>query len=123
MSAMGEYIKLTTAPVRVTYIAQTYQPEYLALDVSAYDSLELLCVLSETQSSPVVIQIWGAMAPEGDATWTKLGQFPNFTGSNQSWQLQLGAPSTALLRWIRWGIQVGSSNTITFFICGRGTKR
>lgn len=111
---------LVTTPVRIT--ATGAQELRLALDVSAYDVLDLeLRVLRLEGTSPsVTVEIQTGMQRESSEGWVTLGTaFPAVATAPKSEVRNL----TNLLRYIRWNVTVLSgsgSPAATFMIDGVG---
>ncbi len=121
---MSAYFKLTEVPVTLTFVSPVFQPDYQALDVGGFDVIDLECTVSQVSAPPFVMQIWTANPFEStptDAGWTLAGAFANFTTPGQTQALSLSSPSSPFLKFIRWKA-TGSSNTVTFFICGNARR-
>jgi len=112
---MASVVYLTTEPVRVT--AATVQSLRLALDVSAFDELDLILTVYEGTS--VVCKIVTAMQNEDDVQgWL------NANGASPFGSVSAGASGKAnfqnFLKYVRW--EVTSSGNATFMISGIGRR-
>jgi hypothetical protein len=120
---MATPFALTHHPARVT--ATGFQPLYLALDVSAFDALDVeLGVLSLEGTSPTVtVQLWSSLQKATDSGWMLLHDFGNKSGVFNAYYRARVQRSAGLLRYLRWKVTTlggSGSPAATFFIRGVG---
>ena len=114
---MARPITLTHQPIRVT--ATGFQPLYLAMDVSAFDILdiELGIVGLEGTSPSVTVNVYTGMQNQVDDCWLPLSTFASQstpdTYLKQSFQ-------GGFLKYVRWNVTALAGTAATFYIRGMG---
>ena len=129
---MGNFITLTPHPITISLASKgdAYQPLWTAVNVSAYDILDLeLGVLFLNAKLEAIVSIDTSMQNQSDrhGDWTTAGEFPQrITGilnevPKPQWQklnIACGSSSHGFLKFIRWRVNLSDSGTMTFFIRG-----
>lgn len=112
---MADVFALTHQPIRVTAVG--FQPIYLAMDVGAYDFLDVAFgVLALEGASPsVTVELWTGMQVQSDNGYVQLLQFVTTTTPN-IWQWP--SIQTGLLRYLRWNVTALAGTAATFTIRG-----
>jgi hypothetical protein len=114
---MADMFTLTPQPVRVATVG--FQPIFLALDMGAYDFMDVqLGILNLEGTSPTVtVELWTAMQNQVDDGYVQCFAWANQNTSN-TWIK--GTVSTGLLRYLRWKVTTlgGTSPAATFSIRG-----
>ena len=116
---MATPFTMTQQPVRVT--ATGYQPMYLALDVGAFDALdvELGIIGLEGTSPTVTVELWTGMQAQTDDGYVQLYAWANQTAGNTYLRQSI---TSGLLRYLRWKVTTlgGTAPAATFSIRGMG---
>jgi hypothetical protein len=115
---MADMFTLTPQPVRVTAVG--FQPIYLALDIGAYDFMDVqLGILGLEGTSPTAtVELWTAMQNQTDDGWVQAFAWTNQSTTN-TWIK--GTVSSGLLRYLRWKLTTlggSGSPAVTFSIRG-----
>jgi len=119
---MARPFTLTHQPIRVTSTPPppTLQPIYLALDVSAFDILdiELGIIGLEGTGTGVTVNVWTGMQNQVDDGWLALSTFSTMTAADtfakQTFQ-------GGFLKYLRWRVDsLGGYTATTFYIRGMG---
>ncbi len=128
---MGQLFTLTTQPIRVS--ADGFQPLDLALDISAFDILDVhlgIIAIEGTSSPTVTVELWTAATIAEDLSATTSRGFTlvhSFGAKSAIGWFKVNLPAAAsvadagLMRFLRWKAALtGTTPAATFFLRGIG---
>jgi hypothetical protein len=130
---MADLVTLTQQPIRLSQAngAAQRQAIYLAVDVGAYDVLDLECIVValEGTSPTIKVNVVTGMQIQTEDGWVVAGSFNAggaITTSNSPYLLTLGNNSSAgagLLRYVRWDVTAFSATGTFATLWIRGMAR
>jgi hypothetical protein len=118
---MSDIVMLTAQPIRLTGTAT--QELYLAVDVSAYDLLDLqaVCTVEGTASSGAIKLISGMQFQTNDGWFEPSSNFAAINGTGV--KTVTASVTGGFMRYVRWQLtSLGGASAITFFIKGLGRR-
>ncbi len=119
---MADIIRLTEDWVNVTAAGTTDQPLYAAIDVLAYDVLDLMLVTAmETSGSPynLTMSLLSGMQVQSTGSWLKVDAFDPVTSASTN-TIQRRTLTGGFFRYLRWSVSLTNVTAARFMIEGVG---